>query len=135
MQFVKNIFKKSKKPIEHKHLILRVETAFSPKGEVLEDWIAETIKRMGMECINGPHVDYVADEGNVGPTGVAILSTSHMAVHIWTEPEGHDLWQVDFYTCGEMDVDTVVSMLSIFKIQKIEMKLLDRETGLVEIEV
>ena len=130
-----NLFKKKVKPIEHKHLIIRAETDWSPEGEGLKRFMANTIELMGMECINGPHVDFVFDEGNVGPTGVAILSTSHMAVHIWTEPEDHDLWQLDFYTCGEMDVDLIKLMMSVYGVQKLEMKLLDREHGLEEVSV
>ena len=123
------------KPIEHKHLIIRAETQFSPNKEQLKDWIANLIQDMDMECISGPHTEEVLDEGNVGPTGVAILSTSHCAVHIWTEPELHDLWQIDFYTCGSMDVDKVISHLYQYTLYIADVKLFDREYNLTELEI
>ena len=130
------MFKKKKHHIQHKHLIVRAEVddANLDTG-TLEIWTADLIRRMGMECLSGPHASMVYDKGNVGPTVIASLKTSHMAMHIWTEYEGYDLIEFDFYTCGEMDVDIIRNHLDMFGLQKIEMKLLDREHGLEEMPV
>ena len=123
------------KYLQHKHLIVRAQTQFSPTKDQLGEWMANLIEDMGMKCISGPHVEEVLDEGNVGPTAVAILSTSHVACHIWTEPKDHDLIQLDFYTCGEMDVDKVISHLYPYCLYVADVKLFDREYNLTELEI
>ncbi len=57
-----------------------------------------------MNVLSGPHVAHVDTPGNRGLTGVAIIETSHVAVHIWDEASPA-LVQLDFYTCGTLDKD------------------------------
>ena len=65
-----------------------------------------------MKILSGPISGNVTDvPGNNGPTCVVIIETSHMACHVWTDPEDHDLVQLDVYTCGAMDTDTVFNHL------------------------
>jgi S-adenosylmethionine/arginine decarboxylase-like enzyme len=61
----------------------------------LENWMSTLIAAQGMKILSGPHVAYVENPGNRGLTGVAIIETSHVAVHIWDEVSPA-LVQLDF---------------------------------------
>lgn len=43
-----------------------------------------------------------------GVTGVLVLSTSHLSIHTWPEERYASL---DFYTCGQQDLDSQVEFL------------------------
>ena len=94
----------------HKHLIIRAEADRPPTDE---------------DQCNMP--------GNRGITAVAIIETSHIAMHIWDEPKPA-LMQFDVYSCGEFDVKEICDKIKEeFNVKKIEYKYLNRETGLVDI--
>ena len=80
----------------------------------------------------GPYAVYSEVEGNRGITAVAIIETSHIALHVWDEDDPAML-QLDVYTCGPLDPILVVAALDEFDPIKVEMKYLDREHNLVEI--
>ena len=64
---------------------------------------------------------------------VAIIETSHIAMHIWDEINPA-LMQFDVYSCGNLDVEAICKKIKEdFNIQKIEYKFLNRETGLQDI--
>lgn len=114
----------------HKHLLLRIETPNPPKSEVwIAEWMKSLIKKLGMELYAGPIVKYLDEPGNRGATGVCIIKTSHIAMHIWDETDP-GLIQLDVYTCGPMEVEDVISELAPFTPSKIEYKFLDRENDL-----
>jgi S-adenosylmethionine/arginine decarboxylase-like enzyme len=71
-------------------------------------------------------------KGNRGLTCVAIIETSHIALHVWDE-SAPALMQLDVYTCGQLDPYQVVEALKIWEPVKVEMKYLDREHGLIEL--
>ena len=48
----------------------------------------------------GPYVKYCTMEGNRGFTGIAVIETSHNAIHVWDEPVPA-LMQIDVYSCAE----------------------------------
>jgi len=86
-----------------------------------------------MKVFMGPYVKYCNMPGNRGITAVAIIETSHIAMHIWDEPKPA-LMQFDVYSCGEFDVKEICSKIKEeFNVRKIEYKYLNRETGLVDI--
>ncbi len=121
--------------IQHKHLIVRAEVAAAPaesEGDWLAQWFRQLIAALGMKVLSGPHVAYVDKPGNRGITAVAIIETSHIALHVWDE-QSPALMQLDVYTCGALDVETVLERLDCFRPVKIETKFLDREVGLVEL--
>ena len=100
--------------IKHHHFIGRFEVAKPPLGSekaYLEDWMANLIEGQGMNILSGPHVAYVDTVGNRGLTGVAIIETSHVAVHIWDETSPA-LVQLDFYTCGTLDKDAILRAIN-----------------------
>ena len=118
----------------HKHLIVRAESIKPPKDEEqLKEWMKEFVDSINMKIFMGPYVKYCNMEGNRGITAVAIIETSHIAMHIWDELSPA-LMQFDVYSCGEFSVESICDKIKEdFDIQKIEYKYLNRETGLVDL--
>ena len=118
----------------HKHLIIRAEASRPPTDEeYLKNWMIDFIESIDMKVFMGPYVKYCTMDGNRGITAVAIIETSHIAMHIWDEPKPA-LMQMDVYSCGEFDhTDICKKLMSDFDIHKIEYKYLNRETGLVDL--
>jgi S-adenosylmethionine/arginine decarboxylase-like enzyme len=85
-----------------------------------------------MKVMMGPFAKYLDVVGNRGLTAVAIIETSHIALHVWDEDKPA-LLQLDVYTCGPLDPYDVVEALREFHPVKIEMKYLDRENKLIEL--
>ena len=91
----------------HKHLIIRAEALRAPTDEEqLKDWFEEFIRSINMKLFMGPYVKYCEMLGNRGITAVAIIETSHIAMHIWDEPSPA-LMQFDVYSCGELNVEDI----------------------------
>ena len=123
--------------IKHHHFIGRFEVAKPPLGSekaYLEDWMANLIEGQGMNILSGPHVAYVDKVGNRGLTGVAIIETSHVAVHIWDETSPA-LVQLDFYTCGTLDKDAILRAINPWGVVKNAFLVLDREKELEALEM
>jgi S-adenosylmethionine/arginine decarboxylase-like enzyme len=118
----------------HKHLIIRAEASRPPMDEEqLTEWMKEFVESIGMKIFMGPYVKYCRMSGNRGITGVSIIETSHITMHIWDEPNPA-LMQFDVYSCGEFDPKEICKKIQDdFKTSKIEYKYLNRETGLVDI--
>ena len=118
----------------HKHLIIRAEAMQAPtKEEKLKKWFEEFIRSIDMKIFMGPYVKYCDMPGNRGITAVAIIETSHIAMHIWDEVNPA-LMQFDVYSCSELDVENICNKIKEdFEITKIEYKFLNRETGLQDI--
>ena len=118
----------------HKHLIVRAEAVTTPTDEEqLIEWMKEFVESINMKIFMGPYVKYCHMEGNRGITAVAIIETSHIAMHIWDEINPA-LMQFDVYSCGNLDVEAICKKIKEdFNIQKIEYKFLNRETGLQDI--
>ena len=118
----------------HKHLIVRAEAVTPPTDEEqLIEWMKEFVESINMKIFMGPYVKYCHMEGNRGITAVAIIETSHIAMHIWDEINPA-LMQFDVYSCGDLDVEAICKKIKKdFNIQKIEYKFLNRETGLQDI--
>jgi len=122
--------------IEHKHLIIRAEVNKPPTKEQEQymcEWFANLIKSIGMKILKGPYVTYLDVEGNRGFTGVCIIETSHVAMHVWDE-DSPGLMQLDVYTCGALDINIVFDKIQEFEPVRIDYKFLDREHDFVVIE-
>ena len=122
-----------KNPIKvHKHLIIRAEANKVPTDEEqLQHWMREFIDSIDMKILMGPYVKYCNVEGNRGITGIAVIETSHIAIHVWDEPNPA-LMQIDVYSCAEFDVDEIAEKIkSDFDVIKLDYKYLNRETGLI----
>ena len=123
--------------IKHHHFIGRFEVAQPPLGgehAYLEDWMEKLIEGQGMNILSGPHVAYVDTLGNRGLTGVAIIETSHVAVHIWDETSPA-LVQLDFYTCGTLDKDAILRAINPWGVVKSAFLVLDREKNVEALEI
>ena len=121
---------------QHKHLIVRADIAWCPQEKDLNkisDWIRSLIKKIDMKLLAGPYSTYVSEKGNKGMTSVAIIETSHIALHIWDEINP-GLMQLDVYSCADFNPKDIFDEINkLFKTIKIEYKFLDREKELVEV--
>jgi S-adenosylmethionine/arginine decarboxylase-like enzyme len=89
---------------------------------------------IGMEICQGPITAYVDVPGNKGLTGVVIIETSHIAVHIWDEVDP-GLLQMDVYSCADFNPEDIFDKIDeAFDPSKLEYKFLDREKSLTTIE-
>ncbi|RMH12258.1 MAG: S-adenosylmethionine decarboxylase [Gammaproteobacteria bacterium] len=121
--------------IVHKHLIIRAEVEKPPVDvEFTKDWMRSLVQKIGMKICAGPISAYVDVPGNRGVTAVTIIETSHIAMHVWDEPDPA-LLQLDVYTCGPFDPSVIFQEIEQFVPVKISWKYLDREHDLVEIPV
>jgi S-adenosylmethionine/arginine decarboxylase-like enzyme len=119
----------------HKHLIVRAEVKTPPKDRNwLHSWLNSLVSNIGMKVCQGPIVSYIDVPGNRGLTGVVIIETSHIAIHVWDECSP-GLIQLDVYTCGPFDPQVIFNELKVFEPVKVEFKYLDRENGLTEVPV
>ena len=122
------------KLLEHKHLIIRTEVNNPPRDEVwLQNWLTELVDKIGMKVCRGPITAYVDMPGNEGLTGVVVIETSHIAIHIW-DAVVPALVQLDVYTCGTLNKDIIFAELEQWDPVKVEWKYLDREFGLNEVK-
>jgi len=121
---------------QHKHLIVRADIGKCPKEEDLNkisDWIRTLIRKIDMKLLAGPYTTYVNEKGNKGMTSVAIIETSHIALHIWDEISP-GLMQLDVYSCANFNPQDVFEKVNeLFQTVKMEYKFLDREKELVEV--
>ena len=116
--------------IQHKHLLVRAEVLDPIKEEKeLKKWLRQLVKLIDMKTIKGPFASYVNNIGNRGITGYVMIETSHIAIHIWDEPDPA-LVQFDVYSCADFDVGTVKNHLHIMQPVGVAYTLLDREKEL-----
>ena len=121
----------------HKHLIIRAEANRVPTDEEQLNRMDERVYRssIGMKILMGPYVKYCTMEGNRGITGIAVIETSHITIHVWDEPNPA-LMQIDVYSCAEFDPYKIAEKIkSDFDVVKIDYKYLNRETGLKPIRL
>ena len=121
----------------HKHFILRAEVKHPPgekSKQRIWNWMFFLIKDIGMKIMFGPEVRYVRTEGNEGLTAVAIIETSHVALHVW-DKQDPPLLQLDVYTCGPFKPEVVLKAIKEFQPTKIQWKYLDRETDLKTVDI
>ena len=121
--------------IKHKHLIIRAETKKTPEDpKWLHSWLVQVVSDIGMDICRGPITAYVDVPGNKGLTGVVIIETSHIAVHIWDEINP-GLLQMDVYSCADFNPQDIFDKIEeAFEPVKLEYKFLDREKSLTTIE-
>ena len=110
----------------HKHLIIRAEVNRPIKGEKeLKKWLRNLVNKIDMKIIKGPYSSYVTKEGNRGVTGVVMIETSHIAIHIWDETSPA-LIQCDVYSCAEFSINEVLAEFVNMEVTKIDHMLLNR---------
>ena len=123
---------------QHKHLIVRADIGWCPEEKDLNkisDWVRKLIKKIDMKLLAGPYTTYVSEIGNKGMTSVAIIETSHIALHMWDEVEP-GLMQLDVYSCADFNPKDIFEKINeLFKTIKIQYKFLDREKELTEVKI
>lgn len=92
-------------------------------------WMSKLIADIGMKELAAPRARYCSVEGNRGLTADAIIETSHVCLHTWDEATPA-IFQLDLYTCSELEVQQVLDSLAVYGPTKIEWKFLDREHDL-----
>ena len=113
-------------PVKHKHLIIRAEVMTPITSEKdLKKWLRNIVNKIDMKIIKGPYVSYVSKEGNRGVTGVVMIETSHIAIHIWDETTPA-LVQCDVYSCAEFSTNEVLAEFINMEVTKIDHMLLNR---------
>ena len=111
---------------KHKHLIIRAEVNRPLKGEKeTKQWLRKLVKKIDMKIIKGPYASYVSKEGNRGITGVVMIETSHIAVHVWDETLPA-LVQCDVYSCAEFSSNEVLAEFIDMEVVKMDHIMLDR---------
>ena len=111
---------------QHKHLIIRAEVKRPLKTEKeTKQWLRKIVKKIDMKIIKGPYASYVSKEGNRGITGIVMIETSHIAIHVWDEMSPA-LVQCDVYSCAEFSSNEVLIEFATMEPTKIEHMLLDR---------
>ena len=116
----------------HKHLLInaKVEKPMKTEGQAMA-FLEKLVERINMKIIKGPFASYVDKPGNRGLTAIVMIETSHIAFHIWDE-EDPGLIQFDLYTCGELNLPSVLLAIGEqFKIISMDYNLFDRENGFV----
>ena len=120
---------------QHKHLIIRAEVKRPLKTEKeTKQWLRKIVKKIDMKIIKGPYASYVSKEGNRGITGVVMIETSHIAVHVWDETTPA-LVQCDVYSCAEFSSNEVLAEFIGMEVTKIDHIMLDRATEIKTIGV
>lgn len=118
--------------IYHKHLLInaKVNNPMTDEQEAI-DFLNTLVERINMKIIKGPFAHYVGAKGNEGLTAIVMIETSHIAFHIWDQPQPAML-QFDLYTCGSLDQDEVITTLAeYFDLVSVDYKRIDREVGFV----
>lgn len=122
-------------PLVHKHIIIRSEVLNPPVNEKLvSEQVKDLIDRIGMKLLMGPYAKYVSMPGNRGLTVASIIETSHIVMHTWDECDPA-MVQLDVYTCGPFDPQTVFAWLQQYNPTKIEHKYIDREYMIKDIPI
>jgi len=118
--------------ILHKHMLVnaKIKNPISTEHDAIE-FLENLVKRIDMKIIKGPFASYVDKSGNKGLTAIVMIETSHIAFHIWDEPDPGIL-QFDLYTCGSLNkYDVLDALRERFDIQSMDWVLYDRENGFV----
>ena len=113
-------------PVNHKHLIIRAEVNRPLRSEKeTKKWLRNVVNKIDMKIIKGPYASYVSKEGNRGVTGVVMIETSHIAIHIWDETTPA-LVQCDVYSCAEFSSNEVLAEFLDMEVVKLNHIMLDR---------
>jgi len=119
--------------LQHNHLIVRAEVTQPPKNtQEVTKWVTELVPKIKMKLLGEPQSYYVDKKGNKGATCVAVIETSHIAIHVWDE-HNPAMLQLDVYTCSDMHEDKIFEHLEQFKPVKVQYKILDRDKSLITV--
>ena len=110
------------KPVVLKHEQLVID-ALVRNGIVdssrIRELMIELVDRIGMKLLEpdgtgpwtNPNASYCTIPGNRGVTCSAIIETSHIALHVWDEPNPAK-FHLDVYTCSCLDPEWVFGWMA-----------------------
>ena len=131
--------------IQHHHLLLRMELIRCPgKHDIpkVKRMVHDIVAALDMKLLDRPHIYYLdKPENNKGMTCIAPIQTSHIAFHFWKNPDANILHQpaskclleFDIYTCGNLtirQIHSVLHHLTIYRPTHVDMHLLNRMVSL-----
>lgn len=125
---------KERKQPQHNHLLITARTPFPLTNKrKMKKWLKKLVEDIGMYRIKGPFVHYVDKPGNKGLTAVVMIETSHIALHIWDEPQPAHV-QFDVYTCAGLNVDvTLWKIINDLQLTEISWVFFDRAQGFKQV--
>ena len=116
--------------LQHNHIIIRAEIKKPPKDiRFIRKWIRKFVRAINMKMLGQPNAHYVNDKGNRGLSCLAVLSTSHIALHTWDEVSPA-LLQLDVYSCSDLDKKIVFKHIEQFEPKEINYVTIDRDKAL-----
>ena len=116
--------------LQHNHIIIRAEIKKPPKDiRFIRKWIRKFVRAINMKMLGQPNAHYVNDKGNRGLTCLAVLSTSHIALHTWDEVSPA-LLQLDVYSCSDLDKKIVFKHIEQFEPKEIDYVTIDRNKAI-----
>ena len=119
----------------HNHLIIRAEVNRPLVTEKsVRKWLRNLVKKIAMNIIKGPYASYVSKEGNRGVTGIVMIETSHISIHVWDE-NTPALIQCDVYSCAEFSTNEVLAEFVSMEVTKIDHILLNRAEEIKTINI
>lgn len=102
----------------HKHLIIDATIVNPPKDEqAMKAFLVAIIESIGMTLAkltndqSNPIAWYCDEQGNEGMTAGAILTTSHVVLHVWDNVSPAEL-HFDLYSCSDFDPQEIANILS-----------------------
>ena len=116
--------------LQHNHIIIRAEIKKPPKDiRFIRKWIRKFVRAINMKMLGQPNAHYVNDKGNRGLTCLAVISTSHIALHTWDEMSPA-LLQLYVYSCSDLDKKIVFKHIEQFEPKEINYVTIDRDKAL-----
>lgn len=114
----------------HKHSFFTAYVENPPQDEKsCEDWFNRLIQKIDMKVMVKPKAYYCDKDGNRGLTCVAIIETSHIALHAWDECSP-GLIELDVFSCKDYDINDVLTLLKEFGLKAVNFRCIDRTNGL-----
>ena len=118
--------------IEHKHFIVMGKMKSILSVDEVTTFLESLIVLLDMKKMEAimpnPNVGYQSGT-NGGVTGVAIITTSHLAIHTWDNTLE---FQLDVYSCKEYNVSLVIELLKDYGLELSDWKLFDRKYQITE---
>jgi S-adenosylmethionine/arginine decarboxylase-like enzyme len=119
--------------LNHKHVIFKAKLKNPPQAELqVHRWLEAIVPEIGMEFFMGPYVKKSEMEGNSGITGVAVITTSHIALHTFEVGDGTAELQLDVYSCQCFDKRVIMDSLTLlYGAEEWQVLELDRNNNLL----
>lgn len=100
--------------LKHTHYLLKCTISRDKVHHLTErniaKWLKSLVKAMDMKILDGPHCASTNMPGNTGVTGIVIISTSHIVIHVFTD-DPFPIVHLDVYSCSDFDKGIILFYL------------------------